>query len=117
MDKYCLNNGHMVESPVVMFKDFLMKTTYDMFDVDVMEHSCYDMSFKYLLGMAAENTDLKNPCSLYKFCRMRLKDKDLLNSLIRKTVEITIEKGIIKSRTIVVDVTHTVSGGTHILSY
>jgi len=32
-----------------------------------------------------------------------LKDMDLLNLLIKKTVDIAIEKGVIKSRTIIVD--------------
>ena len=48
-----------------------------------------------------------NPSSLCKFHKLRLKDKDLLNLLVGKTVEIAIEKGIIKSRTIIVDATHT----------
>ncbi len=48
-----------------------------------------------------------NPSSLCKFRKLRLKDKDLLNLLVGKTVEIAIEKGIIKSRTIIVDATHT----------
>lgn len=48
-----------------------------------------------------------NPSSLCKFRKLRLKDKDLLNLLVGKTVEIAIEKGIIKSRTIIVDAMHT----------
>ena len=107
MDKYCHDNGRMAESPVMMFKYLLLKTIYDISDVDVVERSRYDMSFKYFLGMSPENTDLINPSSLCKFRRLRLKDKDLLNLLIGKTVEIAIEKGIIKSRTIIVDATHT----------
>lgn len=46
---------------------------------------------------------------LCKFKRMRLKDVDLLDMLISKTVSIAIEKGIIKSGTIIVDATHTAS--------
>lgn len=107
MDKYCHDNGRMAESPIMMFKYLLLKTIYDISDVDVVERSRYDMSFKYFLGMTPENTDLINPSSLCKFRRLRLKDKDLLNLLIGKTVEIAIEKGIIKSRTIIVDATHT----------
>ncbi len=107
IDKYCHDNGRMAESPVMMFKYLLLKTIYDISDVDVVERSRYDMSFKYFLGMAPENTDLINPGSLCKFRKLRLKDKDLLNLLIGKTVEIAIEKGIIKSRTIIVDATHT----------
>lgn len=107
MDKYCQHNGRMAESPVMMFKYLLLKTIYDISDVDVVERSRYDMSFKYFLGMPPENTDIINPSSLCKFRKLRLKDKDLLNLLIGKTVEIAIEKGIIKSRTIIVDATHT----------
>lgn len=107
MDKYCQYNGRMAESPVMMFKYLLLKTIYDISDVDVVERSRYDMSFKYFLGMTPENTDIINPSSLCKFPKLRLKDKDLLNLLIGKTVEIAIEKGIIKSRTIIVDATHT----------
>ncbi|HEY6438246.1 MAG TPA: transposase, partial [Ignavibacteriaceae bacterium] len=39
----------------------------------------------------------------------RLKDTDLLNLLISKTVTIAIEKGIIRSKSIIVDATHTLS--------
>ena len=48
-----------------------------------------------------------NPSSLTKFKEIRLKDTDLLNLLITKTVSIAIEKGIIRSRSIIVDATHT----------
>lgn len=107
VDKYCLDNGRTAESPIKMFKYLLMKTIYDISDVDVVERSRYDMSFKYFLGISPEDTDLINPSSLCKFRKMRLKDKDMLNILIGKTVSIAMEKGIIKSKTIIVDATHT----------
>lgn len=107
IDNYCQDNGRMAESPIRMFKYLLLKTIYDISDVDVVERSRYDMSFKYFLGMTPEDTDLINPSSLCKFRKLRLKDKDLLDLLIGKTVNIAIEKGIIKSRTIIVDATHT----------
>ena len=107
VDKYCQDNGRMAECPIRMFKYLLLKTIYDISDVDVVERSRYDMSFKYFLGMSPEETDLINPSSLCKFRKLRLKDKDLLDLLIGKTVGIAIEKGIIKSRTIIVDATHT----------
>lgn len=108
LDKYCPDNGRMAESPIRMFKYLLLKVIYDISDVDVVERSRYDMSFKYFLGMAPE-ADVINASSLCKFRKLRLKDMDLLNLLIKKTVDIAIEKGIIKSRTIIVDATHTAS--------
>lgn len=106
--KYCTTNGRNAESPVRMFKYLLLKTIYDISDVDVVERSRFDMSFKYFLEMTPEE-DVINPSSLTKFRKLRLKDTDLLNLLIGKTVSIAIEKGIIKSKSIIVDATHSLS--------
>ena len=57
----------------------------------------------------APEEDVINPSSLCKFRKLRLKDMDLMNLLIKKTVDIAIDKGVIKSRTIIVDATHTAS--------
>ena len=48
-----------------------------------------------------------DPSSLTKFRKLRLKDVSLLDMLIQKTVEIALEKEIIKSKSIIVDATHT----------
>lgn len=106
--KYCLNNGRAAESPVRMFKYLLLKTIYDISDVDVVERSRYDMSFKYFLDMSPED-DVINASSLTKFRKLRLKDTDLLTLLVNKTVALAIEKGVIRSKSIIVDATHTLS--------
>lgn len=106
LEKYCHTNGRTAESPIKMFKYLLLKTIYNVSDVDVVERSRYDMSFKYFLEMTPEE-DVINPSSLTKFRKLRLKDMDLLNLLINKTVTIALEKGIIKSKSIIVDATHT----------
>jgi len=106
--KYSSTNGRNAESPTRMFKYLLLKTIYDISDVDVVERSRFDMSFKYFLEMTPEE-DVINPSSLTKFRKLRLKDTDLLNLLIGKTVSIAIEKGIIKSKSIIVDATHSLS--------
>src|SRR5665648_70174 len=108
VNKYCSNNGRIAESPIRMFKYLLLKTIYDVSDVDVVERSHFDMSFKYFLEMTPEE-DVINPSSLTKFRKLRLKDTDLLNLLISKTVSIAIEKGIIRSKSIIVDATHSLS--------
>ncbi|GHT02598.1 transposase [Bacteroidia bacterium] len=109
VNKYCPDNGRKAIDPVCLFKYLLLKTIYDISDVDVVERAYVDMSFKYFLDMAPEE-DVINPSTLTKFRRLRLKDMDLLNMLINKTVSIAIEKGIIKSTSIIVDATHT---GSH----
>jgi transposase len=108
LDRYCTNNGRTAESPIRMFKYLLLKTIYTISDVDVVERSQYDMSFKYFLEMTPEESVI-DPSSLTKFRKLRLKDTDLLNLLIGKTVSIALEKGVIKSRSIIVDATHSLS--------
>ncbi|MEF3225910.1 IS1182 family transposase [Metabacillus niabensis] len=107
-NKYCLDNGRNAVPPIRMFKYLLLKSIFDLSDVDVVERSKYDMSFKYFLDMAPEESVI-HPSSLTKFRKLRLKDVNLLDILIQKTVEIALEKELIKSTSIIVDATHTKS--------
>lgn len=72
------------------------------------QNALNDMSLKYFLDMAPEEAVI-NSSSLTKFRKLRLKDMNLLNMLIPKTVQIALDKGIIKSEFIIVDATHTKS--------
>ena len=57
----------------------------------------------------APEEEVINSSSLTKFRKLRLKDMNLLDMLITKTVQIALDKGIIKSKSIIVDATHTKS--------
>ena len=105
VSKYSSNNGRRAECPIRLFKYLLLKVIYDLSDVDIVMHSRYDLSYKYFLGMVPEE-DVIDPSTLTKFRKLRLKDVELLDMLIGKTVAIAIEKGIIKSNSIIVDATH-----------
>ena len=82
----------------------------------ILEHAnrgfcCSTIILAILIGKflidKSEIYKIINASSLCKFRKLRLEDMDLMNLLIQKSVEIAIEKGIIKSRTIIVDATHT----------
>ena len=105
VSKYSSNNGRRAECPIRLFKYLLLKVIYDLSDVDIVMHSRYDLSYKYFLGMVPEE-DVIDPSTLTKFRKLRLKDVELLDMLIGKTVAIAIDKGIIKSNSIIVDATH-----------
>ncbi len=105
-DNYCHNNGRNAIDPIRLYKYLLLKTIYDLSDVDIVDRSIYDMSFKYFLNMAPEEPVIE-PSSLTKFRKLRLKVVNLLDMLINKTVEIAIEQEIFKSKSIIVDATHT----------
>ena len=100
--KYCLDNGRNAIPPIRMFKYLLLKAIHDVSDVDLVERSRYDMSFKYFLDLTPED-DVIDPSSLTKFRRVRLKDVGQLDMLIGKTVEIALEKKLITSKTVIVD--------------
>jgi transposase len=106
IERYCIDNGRNAIDPIRMFKYLLLKTIFELSDVDIVERSRYDMSFKYFLHMAPEDPVI-DPSSLTKFRKLRLKDLNLLDMLINKTVEIAMEQGIIQSKAIIVDATHT----------
>ena len=87
VNKYFHTNGCTAESPFRMVKYLLLKCNYDISDVDVVERSRFNMSFKYFLDLSPEE-EVINPSSLTKFRKQRLKDADLLNLQINKTVSI-----------------------------
>lgn len=109
MVNYSTSMGRGAIDPIMLFKYLLLKVIYELSDEDVVERALYDMSFKYFLNLAPEETNLINPSTLTKFRKLRLKDMDLLDLLINKTVEIAINEGVLKSKAIIVDSTHTKS--------
>ncbi|MFC7062546.1 transposase, partial [Halobacillus seohaensis] len=104
-DKYCHDNGRNAIHPIRMFKYLLLKTIYTLSDVDLVERTRVDMSFKYFLEMAPED-DVIDPSLLTHFRRKRLESETFLDLLIEKTIKIAIEKNIIQSSSIILDATH-----------
>ena len=78
LSNYSLNQGRGAKDPILMFKYLLLKVIYELSDIDVVARSLSDLSFKYFLNLAPEDTNLINPSSLTKFRKLRLKDMNLL---------------------------------------
>lgn len=105
-DKYYQNNGRNAIDPILMFKYLQLKAIFELSDVYIMERSWYDLSFKFFSGYGPRDPVIE-PSSLTKFRKLRLKDTNLLDMLIGKTVELAIEIEILRSTSIIVDATHT----------
>lgn len=110
-EKYCLDNGRTAIDPRIMFKYLLIKVIDNWSDVDVVEHSRYDMSYKCFLGLPPEQTVMIDPSSLTRFRRQRLQDPGLMDKLISQSLKVAAEHGLIKSKSIIMDSTHTKSRG------
>lgn len=108
-DKYCMDNGRDAVNPVTMFKYLFLKVHSRLSDIDLVERVRTDLAYKYFLDMTPEEQPI-DASLLSHFRRERLKDTDLLDMLIGRTVSVALEKGLIKKRSdIIVDATHTVS--------
>ena len=105
--KYCPDNGRTAVDPRILFKYLLLKVIDGFSDVDIVKHSRYDMAYKWFLGLMPED-DVIDPSLLTKFRRQRLQDVNLLDMLVTKSISIAREHGLLKSKTIIVDSTHTV---------
>ena len=105
---YTVDFGRKAADPVYMLKLLLLKILNPLSDSDLCDRARYDMSFKYFLGIAPEDT-IVDASLLSKFRRQRLKDTKILDLLIKKTLDIALENDIPLGNTIIVDATHTLS--------
>ena len=106
--KYCLDNGRNAIPPMRLINYLILKEMYTLSDVDLVERSMYDMSFKFFLGLTPEE-EVIHPSSLTKFRKIRLADTDILSKLVNLSVGYALKKNIIHTGTIIVDSTHTKS--------
>jgi len=106
-ENYCLDNGRHATSPILLFKYLILKIIYKLSDEDVIERTCYDLSFKYFLGYHPLETDFIHPATLTKFRRKRLKNSELLQQLISESIQIAKRHKLIDSSRIIIDSTHT----------
>ncbi|KZL92519.1 hypothetical protein CLMAG_23330 [Clostridium magnum DSM 2767] len=107
LENYSVDMIRGAKDPIMLFKYLILKTTYELSDEDVVSRTLNDMSFKYFLNLAPDEVNLIHPSTLTKFRKLRLKDTNLLDLLIKKTVEIAIAKGVLISKTLIVNATHT----------
>lgn len=107
-DKYCLDDGRNAVNPIQMFKYLYLKVLYNLSDRDLIKRAKTDMAMKFFLGLNPED-DVVHPSLLTKFRRQRLKDSNILDLLITKSVQAALKKKLIESNKIIIDSTHTAS--------
>lgn len=103
-ESYCEHFGRPAKEPEMMFKQEFLKKLYDLSDEALIENIKVNMAYKYFLGMNPEDEPV-DPSLLTKFRKTRITE-DMLEEMLSETVRQAIEKGLIKSRMIIVDATH-----------
>lgn len=105
---YSKDIGRKAVDPIILFKYLLLKTMNPASDRDLVARSYTDMSYKYFLGLNPED-DVIDPSLLTVFRRQRMKGIDLMDLLIRSTIDKAKALGLLSSKKIIIDSTHTLS--------
>ena len=102
--QYCEAFGRPAKEPEMMFKLLFLKKLYDLSDERLISSAQTDMAYKYFLGLSPED-QMIDPSLLTKFRKTRITE-DILEELLKETIRQAIEKGLVKSGTVIVDATH-----------
>ncbi len=103
--QYCENFGRPAKEPEMMFKLMFLKKLYDLSDEQLVSRAQTDMSFKFFLDLDPESPMI-DPSLLTKFRKTRITE-DILEEMLKETIQQALDKGLIRSGTIIVDSTHT----------
>ena len=130
-DNYSEKMGRTAKDVEFMFKMLLLKADSGLSDAGLVNMVRVNMEYKFFLNLDPEETDIIDPSLLTKFRRERIvkyekdengeiikscdKSQELLDTMISKTVDIAISKGIMQKKNLgIVDSTHTLSRYGHI---
>ena len=103
--QYCEHFGRPAKEPEMMFKLLFLKKLYDLSDEILISSAQTDMAYKYFLDLEQE-AKMIDPSLLTKFRKTRITE-DILEEMLKETIQQALDKGLIKSGTIIVDSTHT----------
>ncbi len=108
--EYSKKLGRPANEPELMFKLLFLEIKDGLSDREVIARAETDMSYKYFLGLNPEDS-LVSYSMLSVFRTTKIKEEAILEEMLQETVKQAIEKGVIKSNSIIVDATHTQSKG------
>lgn len=107
-NEYSKTFGRPANEPELMFKLLFLQKKDDLSDREVIARAKTDMSYKFFLDLNPED-DVVCPSMLSIFRTTKIKDEAILEDMLNETIRQAIEKGLIKSNSIIVDATHSQS--------
>ena len=108
--EYSEKYGRPANEPELMFKLLFLQIKDGLSDREVVDRAKMDMAYKYFLDLNPED-EMVSYSMLSVFRNTKIKEESILEEMLRETVRQAIEKGIIKSNSIIVDSAHTQSKG------
>ncbi len=106
--EYCEELGRPAKEPEKMFKLLFLQIKDLLSDREVIDRAKTDMAYKYFLDINPED-DVPCYSLLSIFRNTKIKEEAILEEMLQETVKQAIEKGVVKSNSIIVDAAHTQS--------
>ena len=107
-NEYSKKFGRPANEPELMFKLLFLQKKDDLSDREVIKRAETDMAYKFFLDLNPEDS-LVCASMLSVFRTTKIKDESILEEMLGETIKQALEKGVIKSNSIIVDATHTQS--------
>lgn len=106
--EYSQELGRPATEPELMYKLLFLQIKDLLSDREVIERAKTDMAYKFFLDLNPEDTV---PCYslLSIFRNTKIKDEAILEEMLKETVQQAKDKGVIGSKSIIVDAVHSVS--------
>jgi transposase len=109
-DSYCTYYGRPANEPELLFRLLFLQFLYNLSDERVIEDSQYNLAYKWFLGLNPEDT-LPDPSQLSRFRRHRL-GVSQIEKVLDHMVEQCVEKGLIQSKALIIDSTHSLANSS-----
>ena len=104
--EYSQELGRPAKEPEMMCKLLFLEIKDMLSDREVVNRAKTDMAYKYFLDLNPED-EIPSYSLLSIFRNTKIKEENILEEMLNETVKQAIEKGIIKSNSIIVDAAHT----------
>ncbi len=104
--EYSEQYGRPAKEPELMYKLLFLQIKDRLTDREVIERAKTDMAYKYFLDLNLEE-EVPSYSLLSVFRNTKIKEEKILEEMLKETVRQAIEKGVVKSNSIIVDATHT----------
>lgn len=107
-NSYCKYYGRPANEPELLFRLLFLQILYNLSDERIVQEAQVNLAYKWFLGINPEDP-LPDASQLSRFRNHRL-GASQVEDVLKQVVSQCVEKGLIKSKTIILDATHTQAG-------
>ncbi|MDQ8739525.1 transposase, partial [Paenibacillus sp. LHD-38] len=107
-NSYCKYYGRPANEPELLFRLLFLQILYNLSDERIVQEAQVNLAYKWFLGVNPEEP-LPDASQLSRFRNHRL-GASQVEDVLKQVVSQCVEKGLIKSKTIILDATHTQAG-------